>query len=54
MCNQKVKSWEKLEVESLQPGSEFDNFKPWLKSGVFKLHLLAEWFVFWGVIIGFF
>ncbi len=26
----------KWRAETLQPGSEFDNFKPWLKSGNFK------------------
>ncbi len=37
----------KRRVETLQPGSEFDNFKHQLKSGCLQMHLLAERFLFW-------
>jgi hypothetical protein len=43
----------KLRAETLQPGLEFDNFKPLLKSGIFKG---ISWLngLFFGVMIGVF
>jgi hypothetical protein len=31
-----VSDSQRRRAETLQPGLEFDNFKPWLKSGIFK------------------
>jgi hypothetical protein len=43
----------KWRAETLQPGSEFDNFKPRLKIGTFKCISLLSGLFFWGSWSGF-